>query len=93
MAPTPPLIEDPVPNCFQVLQALRELLHLACHGQPLWFPELELDGKLSSTSAAIQAVCRKRRRDVNAILGQTGARKISVKNYMSSEIDNGWLRG
>jgi hypothetical protein len=36
-------------------------------------------------SAAIQAVCRKRRRDVNAILGQTGARKISVKNYMSSE--------
>jgi hypothetical protein len=40
---------------------------------------------LSSISAAIQAVCRKRRRDVNAILGQTGAREISVKNYMSSE--------
>jgi hypothetical protein len=29
--------------------------------------------------------CRKRRRDVNAILGQTGARKISVKKYMSYE--------
>jgi hypothetical protein len=41
---------------------------------------------LSSISAAIQAVCRKRRRDVNAILGQTGARKISgKKNYMSYE--------
>jgi hypothetical protein len=31
MAPTPPLTEDPVPNCFQVLRALRELLHVACH--------------------------------------------------------------
>jgi hypothetical protein len=33
---------------------------------------------LSSITAAIQAVCR----NVNAILGQTGATKISVKNYM-----------
>jgi hypothetical protein len=80
-------MEDPVPNCFQVLQALRELLHLACHRRSLYFAELELDGKLSSISAAIQAVCRKRRRDVNAILGQTGARKISVKNYMSNKIE------
>jgi hypothetical protein len=46
MAPTPPLIEDPVPNCFQVLQALRELLHLACHRRSRWFAELELDGKI-----------------------------------------------
>jgi hypothetical protein len=43
---------------------------------------------LSSISAAIQAVCRKRRRDVNAILGQTGARKISVKNYMSDKTES-----
>jgi len=52
MAPTPPLIENPVPNCFQVLVALRELLHLACHRRSLYFAERELDGKFSSISAA-----------------------------------------
>ena len=36
--------------------------------------------------------CRKRRREIKAILGQTGARKISVKNYMSYKILLCWCR-
>src|SRR5215813_9703775 len=52
MAPAPPLIKDPVPYCFQVLRALRKLLHLACHRRSLYFAERELDGKSSSISAA-----------------------------------------
>jgi hypothetical protein len=37
-------------------------------------------------SASIEAVCRKTRRDVNALLGQKPVSQNSVKNYMSDKI-------
>jgi len=68
-----------------VLQALRELLHLACHRRSRWFAELQLDGQIVVYFCRHTGSLSKKTAGHQRDSGANRSRKISVKNYMSME--------